>query len=419
MAPQLPSATELLARARQYVVATEKATSLSYSQVDVTHGNLITKFGSQDDVTFDLRGWTGVFNGGTPSSTGGTDVNNTPFRVSVNSAGTNKPARLAIIGSTPATATANVGTLKNLPTTASNRFPTPAKGDLTNYLSWAQHKGIVNYEPSIGMNLDGNMVDFSYNSTVGTWSNGSSAAGAVVDGVRIIGGTDALQPGTGPTSAEIRHCWVSKTADDAIEADFSNTPLYVYDCLFEDIFAFYSTQGTPGSDRNTYTTTIEDSIIVLGTRRWHVSTATEGHCQYAAAGQDASYFLAHGVIDKRNGIIKSPKLHFKNSIIVIEEVMCGAGSCSSAWPLQGFNSAAHATAEGSTLLWKRVPAHASYPIDWDAAAYLPSGLTLTTYQGNESILTDAVQAWHNRHPQYGLAGAPAGGGDQQMGFIHQ
>lgn len=424
MADDLPDAASLLGRTRQYVVADEKGESVSYSQVSVSHTNLIAKFGPtglnigtapyQDDVTFDLRGWTGVYNGGTPASTGGTDVNNTPLRISANTAGTSKPARLAVIGSLPTTPTNQVGTITNLVTTGgTGRFPVPAEGDSANYLSWDNHKGISTYEPAPVPNLDGNQLDFAYHSTVGTWSNGATSHGAVIDGVRIKGGTDAIQPGTGPTSCVIRNCWVSKCADDAVEADWSNTPIHFYKCLIEDVFAFYSTQGS--ANRNTLTTTIEDCVVVLKRRRWKINTATEPNCQYAGYEDDGSYFLANGVVDKRNGNL-SPKLFFKNSVVVIEAVQCGATACGSAWSLTGFKDATHCSASNSTLLWKRCPNHPSYPVAWDqgqpaGTAFLPSGMTLLSYQGNESVLTTAVQAFHNEHPQFGLAeptGPPTG-----------
>jgi hypothetical protein len=47
-------------------------------------------------------------------------------------------------------------------------------------------------------------------------------------------------------------------------------------------------------------------------------------------------------------------------------------------------------------------------VDLDSTVYIPPGMTVLPYQGNEGIETAWKQAFHNRHPQYGLAAAVAG-----------
>ena len=411
--PVLPTAADLLDRNRQYVVAAEQGEAISYSQVEVLSGDLITRFGSQHDVTFDLRGWTGVFNGGTPNTLGAAsyaDVNHTPFKVSANDAGTNKPARLAIIGSLTTTPTSQVGTIRNMPTSVNSRFATPGLGE-TGQQSWDQRKDVSVSEVWDGPHLDGNQVDFSYNATVGVWGNGNTTHGAVLDGLRIIDGTDSVQAGTAPTKFEIRNCWISRCSDDAFEMDWSNSAYDAYDCLIEDVYCLNSTQGN--TNRLTSTTTFTNCVIKLRQRRWKVTSTSITACTYARWGSEGGYWYGHGHFDKRNAAV-SPRLHFDNCVLVAEGANVGASGCSNAWDTLGFRD--DATAVNSTLLFKRgdnqdVGQHPSYPVAWDTGAtagtgFIPSGMTLLAYQGNESILTNKIQDFHNAHPQFGLAEDP-------------
>jgi hypothetical protein len=379
--PAVPTATQLLARASQYVLAANHGTAgVSTTQVVRTAAQL------GNDRTVDARGWRAELHGG----------NTQPLKLADFTDGTSKPHKLALVGSLPTTAPADVGKIE---------------GRLTGGDPWPEDESwghLKNLDGWTGTDFDQHALKFSYLSTVtadATWVN--TSIGGVISGMRFNRCMDGIGVGSGPTGPLIEDCWFSNVRDDTSENDFSNGVNYWYKCLLENVYVATSTRGS--ADRSTLTTTYDSCVIKLSQNRWRPD-GVEAHCQYAAYGDLGGYLLGHGQLDKRNA--NSPKVNFINCTIYLESPPVGPSACdggSGAWSLLGFKNATYCTASGTTLLWARCPGHPSYPVALGADTFIPSGMTVLTYQGNETVLTDAVQAFHNEHPQFGVADPPPSG----------
>jgi hypothetical protein len=297
-------------------------------------------------------------------------------------------------------------------TTGTNPWPVNAP--------WGHLKGLDS--SPYGTTFDQHMLKFAPKSAVtvgeGDGWNDATIAG-VISGIKLRRGMDGIGYGSGPNGALVEYSWFQEIRDDTCEADWSNGVMFWYRCFFDQVFAGTSTRGS--ADRSTLQMTYDSCVITLKQRAWRPAGG-ELHCDYAADGNDgAGNLLGHGATDKRNN--NSPRVHFRDCVVYIEAPPVGPTSCDgsgNAWASMGFRDEAYCTAENTTFLFARCPLHAAYPVNYTADTFWPlagPGVQVLPYQGNESILSSAVQNWHNDVPQMGSAAAVTT--SQSVGILQQ
>lgn len=341
----------------------------------------------------------------------GATTSSNPTALSVGSfnPGINGVSKLAILGSSAATSSANVGRIQGLGfNNTQNLFPIDC------YLwSWKDRKGLgQSSDPSgtwTGPNLDEHAVRISTNDPGdGSWS-------CIVDGVAFIHCNDSVGMGSQASARTIfRNCLFLNIGDDCNEADFNNNSSEYYDCLFLNVYTILSTTGSRNASAEQ--SLLKNCIVIFN----HLprQTGTTGITCPGIALRDLTStegeYWAHGVTYKQPST-NCPRFRLEDTQLFIPgySAACRDGT--------GLSGSTFASASNTTLLFGRgkattagngvtVPQATSGLEDWAAggAAFMPTGVTITndSTSGYETAKATAIDNWiggsggHNAHPQF-------------------